>query len=96
VGCFWDYGVGHHPLKTLNGRLSIILGSPKGTSPLKHFRRLEVVTLNLQGPNPERGLASGQLRLSQLKSFRPILGVGPRRPLNQHGVDLTNGDVVRL
>ncbi len=96
MGCFWDYGAGHHPLKTLNGQLSIILGSPKGMSLLKRFRQLEVVILNLQGPTPERGLASGQLRLSQLKSFRPILGVGLGRPLNRLGVDSTNGDVVEL
>jgi len=35
--CFWDYGAGHHPFKTLNGQLNIILGHPKGGELAKTF-----------------------------------------------------------
>ncbi len=43
--------------KTFNGQLNIVLGCPKGASPLKSLGQLEVVLLKLQGPNFERGLA---------------------------------------
>jgi len=28
-GCLWDYSARHYPLKTLNGRLSVVLGCPR-------------------------------------------------------------------
>jgi hypothetical protein len=56
------------------------MGRPKGASSLKHLGQLKVVLLNLQGPNPERGLASKQLGSFRLKSFKPILGVGLGMP----------------
>lgn len=27
--CLWDYSVRHYPLKTLNGRLSVVLSCPR-------------------------------------------------------------------
>jgi hypothetical protein len=56
------------------------MGHPKEASLLKHLGQLKVVPLNLQGPNPKRSLASGQLGSSRLKSFKPILGVGLGMP----------------
>ncbi len=36
-GCPLDYSVKHYPLKTLNGRLGVVLGQPKGIGSLKHL-----------------------------------------------------------
>jgi len=71
-------------------------GAPKAASLLKHLGRLGVVLLKLQGLNLERGLALGQLGLSQLKFFEPILGVGLERSSSQLGADSTFRHVTQL
>ncbi len=71
-------------------------GDPKGASSLKHLGRLRVVPLKLQGLNPERGLALGQLGSSQFKSFELTLGVGLERLPNQPGADSAFSHVTRL
>ncbi len=68
----------------------------KGVSLLKCLGRLGVVPLKLQDPNLERGLALGQLGSSQIKSFKPTLGVGPRKPTSQLGADLAFNHVIQL
>jgi hypothetical protein len=65
-----------------------------GVSPLKGLGGLKVVPLKLQGPNLERRLAPRQLGLFQLKSFKPTLGIGPKRPSSQPGVDSVYDHVV--
>jgi len=54
---------------------------------LKCLGQLRAILLKVQGPNSERGLALGQLKLFQLKSFGPTLGVGFGGPLNQSKAD---------
>jgi hypothetical protein len=82
-GYIQDYGARHHPLKTFNKGFNIILGRPQGGKPLNRLGRLKIVLLKLQSSNLERRLALKQLRLFQLKSITPTLGLGLRRPSNQ-------------
>lgn len=82
-GYIRDYGAWHHPLKTLNKGFDIVLGRPQGGKPLNRLGRLRIVLLKLQSSNLERRLALRQLKLFQLKSITPTLGVGLRRPSNQ-------------
>jgi len=42
-GCFQDYGARHYPFKTLNRRLNVVLGCPKGANLLKRLGQLKVV-----------------------------------------------------
>jgi hypothetical protein len=79
VGCLQDYGVKHHPFRTLNGRLNIILGFPKGVSPLKRLGQLEVVPLKLESPNSKKGLSpndSGRPNLSRLNQLWELVPEG--------------------
>jgi len=81
-GCPQNYNVRHCFLKTLNGRLSVVMGQPKGIGLLKHLRQIEGVLLKFQSHQKRVGLET--TRVVPVEIFiGSTSNVGTMRPLSQ-------------
>jgi len=83
-GCPQNYNARYCFLKTFNGRLSVVMGGPKGMDLLKHLRQIEGV-LKFQSHQKRVGLET--TRVVPVEVFiRSTSNVGTMRPLSQPGV----------